>query len=74
MISDPGDHYIRPELDRARFWLPPDPLYVAEPEPKGSPTNPYITGRQVLALVAFAAGVTLLGLAAVRHYEENPSE
>jgi hypothetical protein len=25
-------------------------------------------------LVAFAAGVTLLGLAAVRHYEENPSE
>jgi hypothetical protein len=69
VLPDPGDHHVFPD---------PDPLYVELPEPKGSPTNPYITGRQTaavaLVLVAFAAGVTLLGLAAVRHYEENPSE
>lgn len=33
-------------------------LYVEGPEPKGSPTNPYLTGRQALAL--FLAVVLVL--------------
>jgi hypothetical protein len=55
-------------------WSVVEPDDMPEPRPGTRYRDVAVFLLVVVPLVAFAAGVTLLGLATVRHYEENPSE